>query len=550
MLGLPVPLVHALSVEPGDTSLDPDGLLDPIIILATTAGLVHLQADTVGAEALYLGDDQTVRFVHYTVQEYLIRNHSRLFPEGNLDICHTCLIYLGFDDFLLKSSDLKHSNQIKFPFLVYAVQNWIAHASTTQFGLISEYVQKIVSPRTPQLCHNWLRIALYDILGLYDEIPIGFAVGIVCYQGALNVVQILLNTNIPINVQLPRKWTPLKVAVRSNHSDCVALLLGAGANVNYSPDDLHYSYSTPLYHAVQGGSTSVIQKLIDKGVKLDENPAALIETVNTKQKYIVQLLLRAGCNSNAEFEGNAPLGEAAARDLNDIVAILLDAGAEINCLSQAWNSNTPLQYAIGAGQWATVIQLLDAGADLWLTSESSRDVSSSRLLEPVLYEWRKDSPASRVVLSRFLDAGVSISHFENACWMIEKINELRSAGVWESIDHPVMVRLENEIDVSLSTWLLNASLAFCHHISNIFRLIEGFLRITSLPTARFQHPILTGIPLTANRFELREVITDEMKLGLYPRLFYSVGACAPPALARDTGASLAPLEPYLKAPAS
>ena len=32
--------------------------------------------------------------------------------------------------------------------------------------------------------------------------------------------------------------------------------------------------------------------------------------------------------------------------------------------------------------------------------------------------------------------------------------------------------------------------------------------------------------------------------------FVFVGACAPPALARDTGASLAPLEPYLKAPAS
>jgi hypothetical protein len=52
-------LVHALSVEPGDTSLDPDGLLDPSIILATTVGLVHLQADAGGAGTLKAEYDKT-----------------------------------------------------------------------------------------------------------------------------------------------------------------------------------------------------------------------------------------------------------------------------------------------------------------------------------------------------------------------------------------------------------------------------------------------------------------------------------------------------------
>jgi len=53
-------LLHALAVEPGDTEIDEDNILETEQLLTICAGLVTIDEQS----------DQ-VRFIHYTTQEYL-----------------------------------------------------------------------------------------------------------------------------------------------------------------------------------------------------------------------------------------------------------------------------------------------------------------------------------------------------------------------------------------------------------------------------------------------------------------------------------------------
>jgi hypothetical protein len=56
-------LLHALAVEPGDTEVDEDNILETEQLLTICAGLVTIDEQ---------GD--SARFIHYTTQEYLQRN--------------------------------------------------------------------------------------------------------------------------------------------------------------------------------------------------------------------------------------------------------------------------------------------------------------------------------------------------------------------------------------------------------------------------------------------------------------------------------------------
>jgi hypothetical protein len=79
----------------------------------------------------------------------------------------------------------------------------------------------------------------------------------------------------------------------------------------------------------------------------------------------MQLLLRAGANTNAAMRGHAatPLHIAAATDSAEVVQLLLQAGADIEARGSS-NSFTPLHCAAGAGRVEATKLLLRYGADI------------------------------------------------------------------------------------------------------------------------------------------------------------------------------------------
>ncbi|KAJ7869388.1 hypothetical protein B0H13DRAFT_2253758 [Mycena leptocephala] len=72
-------LQEALAVEPGLAELDPENLLDTDSILSVCAGLVVIHEE-----------DDTIRLVHYTMQNYLEQRQTKEFPHASTNITMTC----------------------------------------------------------------------------------------------------------------------------------------------------------------------------------------------------------------------------------------------------------------------------------------------------------------------------------------------------------------------------------------------------------------------------------------------------------------------------
>ncbi|KAJ7080032.1 hypothetical protein C8R44DRAFT_908855, partial [Mycena epipterygia] len=82
----PSELRVALSVEEGATELNAENILDTETILSVCAGLVIINKE-----------DNKVRLIHHTIQDYLERILDHEFPRVRNKITATCITYLLFD---------------------------------------------------------------------------------------------------------------------------------------------------------------------------------------------------------------------------------------------------------------------------------------------------------------------------------------------------------------------------------------------------------------------------------------------------------------------
>ncbi|KAF8421809.1 hypothetical protein EV426DRAFT_565087, partial [Tirmania nivea] len=108
-------LRHALAVERDNSYFDVDNIPSRKQILDCCLGLVLIDEETM-----------TVRFVHYSLEEYFQLHSSVYFPDGYSNAAETCLIYLNFPEMRehCKSSDELKKKTHNFPFLEYAACNW------------------------------------------------------------------------------------------------------------------------------------------------------------------------------------------------------------------------------------------------------------------------------------------------------------------------------------------------------------------------------------------------------------------------------------------
>src|ERR1700737_4476296 len=106
-------LLEALVVEDGDEDLDRDCMLQPSQVIDCCKSLVVYDKST-----------ELVRFVHYTVQEYIARKvHQELPPATKLAL--TCLTYLSFQTF--SKLEFRSISVSYYQFGKYAAQFWGSH---------------------------------------------------------------------------------------------------------------------------------------------------------------------------------------------------------------------------------------------------------------------------------------------------------------------------------------------------------------------------------------------------------------------------------------
>lgn len=180
-----------------------------------------------------------------------------------------------------------------------------------------------------------------------------------CY-GSADMVKLLLDLGADVNAIAYNDFTPLHVA---NSADTVKLLVRSGADSSKRD-----SWGmTPLQAAAESDRVGVADAMIEAGVKLD-----LVSALRLKKRDAAKKLLQEDPNAarpterNASLFGNAsPLGIAAGQGDLELVQLLVQAGADVNHLTDMPNAGaaaTPLANAVWGGHVAVVRFLLGHNA--------------------------------------------------------------------------------------------------------------------------------------------------------------------------------------------
>ena len=302
-------LCHALGVQIGSTSPNPNNIPSIQTLLASCLGLI-----------MFDEKENIFRLVHFTLQEYL-DSRSEMFRNPYAAMAEVCLTYLNFDCIKKLPPTLDAAPQ-ETPFLQYASSYWghYARDETTEgvkslaLQLLDEFdshisAKLLLLPHILELMIGLVRLAK-GFTGLHC----------VAYLGIDEVAKALLDT---------KDWdfdqadfvghTPLIWASKNGHEGIIILLKEAGANFNAKDTK---SGQTALSWAAQYGH---------------EGAAKL-------------LLAQDGVNPELRDNyGRTPLSYAAECGSEGIVKLLLEQ-EEVNPGSQDDYGRTPFTWAARPGR--------------------------------------------------------------------------------------------------------------------------------------------------------------------------------------------------------
>ena len=153
-----------------------------------------------------------------------------------------------------------------------------------------------------------------------------------CSSGNLSTVNLLLSAGADVSIPSIHGDTPLHLSTA--HAKIVEALLNRGANINAQS---FYWNETALHKAIDAGTEATVELLLSRGARIDlrgyYDMTVLHLAAVSQSRRILELLLASGADGFVEerdMEGETPLHRAIRHGFRDMVALLLDRGADLS----------------------------------------------------------------------------------------------------------------------------------------------------------------------------------------------------------------------------
>ncbi|GFU39754.1 ankyrin repeat and KH domain-containing protein 1 [Nephila pilipes] len=185
-----------------------------------------------------------------------------------------------------------------------------------------------------------------------------------CTHGDINTVKKLLEKGENVNEITEDGESLLSLAASSGYFELAQLLLAMKANV----EDRGLKDMTPLMEAANAGNTDIVKLLIQHGADVNAQTSLEKKIKGAKVKNNQDMNMKSQQEIHGTIpgivcpEGNTPLMFACAAGHEDIVRILLDAGARVEDHNE--NGHTPLMEAASAGHVEVAKLLVERGASI------------------------------------------------------------------------------------------------------------------------------------------------------------------------------------------
>ena len=351
-------LSDALAIRPGQAVLNSQYRPSQKLMVECCMGLVVVDEQS-----------QSIRLVHYTVQEYFREKRKEIFPNGNEEIAGKCLTYLLFDAFaggccalegdILDRMDL-------YPFLSYCSNEWGNHVRDACSDRINEMALYFL--RCDRHRANSIQIYQYlrGVRQLYWE-PVEVnsvsQLHTVCFFGLDDIAKSLIDSGkIDVNAPSHIGTTPVIRAAAAGHPELVRMLLQRGADPT-----LKNWYGNALGCAAEAGHCNTIQELLDFGMDVnirdDVGRTALHCAADDGHEQALRLLVERGADTEAlDGHGLMPWHAFAEGGHMEAIHFLLGRGFDPD--RRCSNGLTALHYAAGENHVEVIYVLIVSGADL------------------------------------------------------------------------------------------------------------------------------------------------------------------------------------------